>query len=205
MPELSFCCIWSSMACIFLISWSFWWRSIIVSGSSYSLSVGAILSLDIQISTKVKRFFFNLFEDIRFRSMLVSPTAIPFRDKKLSKFGRIWKVHLRSQLSKTSQPIILVMNIVRHILQILGINQSNFELFLTQALARIWADLHVSLNQKSFEEDKVAMLRILYIHHSPGILESIVKILLLASIKLKIRYFLHHCVEPAYLKKLLAY
>ena len=51
-PELSFCCIWSSMACIFLISWSFWWSSIIVSGSSYSLSAGAMLSLRKEIVQK---------------------------------------------------------------------------------------------------------------------------------------------------------
>ena len=73
------------MACIFLISWSFWWSSIIVSGSSYSLSAGAMLSLDIQYVIQCEELpkkDSNLFEDILFRSMLVSPTAIPYRDKK---------------------------------------------------------------------------------------------------------------------------
>ena len=70
------------------------------------------------------------------------------------------------------------MNIMRHVLQILGINQSNFELWRAEIfLMQVRADLHVRLNQKSFEEDKVAVLGILYIHHSPGILESMLKYL----------------------------
>ena len=121
------------MACIFLISWSFWWSNIIVSGSSYSLSAGAMLSLDIQYVIQCEELpkkDSNLFEDILFRSMLVSPTAIPYRDKKITNnflfrvnLSKIWKCsfHLCSQLSKACQTVVLIMDIVRHILQILDI------------------------------------------------------------------------------------
>ena len=81
--------------------------------------------------------------------------------------------NLGSQLSKACESVVLVMDIVGHVLQILASNsialsrKSKFKIVQTTST---FSHLHMSLNQKSFQEDKVAMLCVLYIHHPPWIL-----------------------------------
>ena len=171
------------MACIFLISWSFWWRSIIVSGSSYSLSVGAMLSLRKNLNeSQRQKLSSDLFEDILFRSMLVSPTAIPFRDLKSFKTSRHWSERFAKCIFRPGPSALQDM---------LDDNSRNerhashpsdpwnqpikFQTLFNTNISSFYDNLswhlHVSLDQKSFEEDKVTVLCILNIHHSPGILK----------------------------------
>ena len=80
--------------------------------------------------------------------------------------------NLGSQLSKACESVVLVMDVVGHVLQILPSiialsGQGKFKIVQTTST---FSHLHMSLNQKSFQEDKVAMLCVLYIHHPPWIL-----------------------------------
>ena len=81
--------------------------------------------------------------------------------------------NLGPQLSKACESVVLVMDIVGHVLQILTSNSialSRKGKFKSVQTTSTFSHLHMSLNQKSFQEDKVAMLCVLYIHHSPWIL-----------------------------------
>ena len=80
--------------------------------------------------------------------------------------------NLGSQLSKACESVVLVMDVVGHVLQILAsiIALSRQGKFKSVQTTSTFSHLHMSLNQKSFQEDKVAMLCVLYIHHPPWIL-----------------------------------
>ena len=81
--------------------------------------------------------------------------------------------NLGSQLSKACESVVLVMDVVGHVLQILASNSialSRKGKFKSVQTTSTFSHLHMSLNQKSFQEDKVAMLCVLYIHHPPWIL-----------------------------------
>ena len=80
--------------------------------------------------------------------------------------------NLGSQLSKACESVVLVMDVVGHVLQILAsiIALSGQGKFKSVQTTSTFSHLHMSLNQKSFQEDKVAMLCVLYIHHPPWIL-----------------------------------